>query len=77
MVNFISSYFIVFGVLFGGVFIGGVGVYLLGEFLFIVIIKLVNRLKIWVFVVVIGGMFDVVYSFERGLLEGNTRDIFK
>lgn len=64
MVNFINSYFIVLGVLIGGVFIGGFGVYLVGEVLFMVIIKFVNWLKIWVFVVVIGGIFDVVYSFE-------------
>lgn len=77
MVNFINSYFIALGVLIGGALIGGLGAYLAGEAPLTAITKLANRLKIWALVAAIGGTFDAVYSFERGILEGNTRDIFK
>ncbi|ABS74987.1 MULTISPECIES: YtrH family sporulation protein [Bacillus] len=77
MANFISSYFIALGVLLGGALIGGLGAYLSGEPPLTAITKLANRLKIWALVAAIGGTFDAVYSFERGLFEGNTRDIFK
>lgn len=42
-----------------------------------IITSLANRLKIWALVAAIGGTFDAVYSFERGIIEGNTRDIVK
>ncbi|SIC52364.1 Sporulation membrane protein ytrH [Mycobacteroides abscessus subsp. abscessus] len=34
-------------------------------------------IRIWAIVAAIGGTFDAVYSFERGLFQGETKDIFK
>lgn len=36
-----------------------------------------SSIRIWAIIVAIGGTFDTVYSFERGLLNGETKDIFK
>jgi hypothetical protein len=75
--NFINCYFIALGVLLGGAFIGGIGAYLSGQPPLSVIAELAKNLKIWALVAAIGGTFDAVYSFERGIFMGNTRDLFK
>lgn len=72
-----DSYFIAVGVLLGGSLIGGLAAFLTGKPPLTEIFRLSNTLKIWAIVAAIGGTFDAVYSFERGLLEGETRDIFK
>lgn len=36
-----------------------------------------SSIRIWAIIAAIGGTFDTVYSFERGLLNGETKDIFK
>ncbi|MBD1380103.1 YtrH family sporulation protein [Metabacillus arenae] len=77
MPNFIMCYFIALGVMLGGTLIGGIGAYLSGQPPLTYIFSLANRLKIWALVAAIGGTFDAVYNFERGILEGNTRDMFK
>ncbi|MBS2969992.1 YtrH family sporulation protein [Metabacillus sp. KIGAM252] len=74
---FIDSYFIALGVLLGGSIIGGIGAYLSGEPPMTTIVEFANRLKIWALVAAIGGTFDAFYSFERGLFNGETRDILK
>lgn len=72
-----DSYFIAAGVLLGGSFIGGLAAFLTGKPPLTEIFRLSNALRIWAIVAAIGGTFDAVYSFERGLLEGETRDIVK
>lgn len=41
------------------------------------IYRLSNSLRIWAIVAAIGGTFDAVYSFERGLMQGQTDDLVK
>lgn len=72
-----DSYFIAVGVLLGGSLIGGIAAFITGKPPLTEIFRLSNALRIWAIVAAIGGTFDTVYSFERGLLEGETRDIFK
>jgi hypothetical protein len=74
---FIQSYFIALGVLLGGAFIGGFGAFLTGEMPLTAIYRFANSLKIWALVAAIGGTFDTFYSVERGLFEGETRNIIK
>lgn len=75
--TFFNSYFIAFGVMLGGSLIGGLAAFITGEPLLTEIAKIASRVRIWAIIAAIGGTFDTVYSFERGFLEGGTRDIFK
>ncbi|WP_243386066.1 YtrH family sporulation protein [Bacillus kexueae] len=77
LMTFIKVYFIAFGVLFGGAIIGGLGAYLAGDAPLTSIFRLANKLKIWALVAAIGGTFDTFFSFERGLFEGQTKDVVK
>src|SRR3954454_10968858 len=74
---FLESYFIAFGVLIGGSIIGGLAAFITGKPPLTEIYRLSNMIRIWTIVTAIGGTFDAVYSFERGLLEGETKDLFK
>jgi hypothetical protein len=73
----IDSYFIALGVLLGGALIGGLGAFLTGKPPMTEIFRISSSIRIWAIVAAIGGTFDAVYSFERGLFEGETKDIFK
>lgn len=73
----IDSYFIALGVLVGGALIGGLGAFLTGKPLLTEIFRISSSIRIWAIVAAIGGTFDAVYSFERGLFDGDTKDIFK
>ncbi|MGJ7920440.1 YtrH family sporulation protein [Neobacillus sp. LXY-4] len=75
--SFIESYFIALGVILGGSIIGGLAAFLSGNPPLTAIYRLSNLLRIWAIVAAIGGTFDAVYSFERGLLQGETKDLFK
>nr|WP_043934120.1 YtrH family sporulation protein [Bacillus sp. EB01] len=75
--SFIESYFIALGVLLGGAIIGGIASFLTGQPALTAITRLSSSLRIWAIVAAIGGTFDAVYQFERGIFEGQTRDIFK
>ncbi|MFC4321069.1 YtrH family sporulation protein [Litchfieldia salsa] len=74
---FIHSYFIALGVLLGGCLIGGIGAFIAGEPPLTEIFRMANKLKIWALVAAIGGTFDAFNSFERGILNGQTKDLFK
>lgn len=73
----IDSYFLAFGVLLGGALIGGLGAFITGKPLMTEIFRISSSIRIWAIVAAIGGTFDAVYSFERGLFQGDTKDIFK
>jgi len=75
--TFFNSFFIALGVLLGGSLIGGLSAFLTGSPPLTEIYRLSNSLRIWAIVAAIGGTFDAVYNFERGLLQGETRDLFK
>ena len=74
---FFQSYFIAFGVLIGGSIIGGLAAFLTGKPPLTEIYRLSNMIHIWAIVTAIGVTFDAVSTFERGLLEGETKDLFK
>lgn len=74
---FLQSYFIALGVLLGGSIIGGFAAFLTGKPPLTEIFRLSNMIRIWAIVTAIGGTFDAVYTFERGLLQGETKDLFK
>ncbi|WP_144526152.1 YtrH family sporulation protein, partial [Bacillus pumilus] len=65
------------GVILGGAIMGGVGGYLSGEGGLWIIRSVGNGLKIWGVVGGMGGRFDGVYRFERGIFEGKRGDILK
>jgi hypothetical protein len=75
--SFIESYFIALGVLLGGSLIGGLAAFLTGQPLLTTVFRLSTLLRIWAIVAAIGGTFDAVYSFEKGLFHGATKDLFK
>ena len=75
--SYIQSYFIALGVLLGGTLIGGFAVFLTGQPLLTEIYRLSGLLGIWAIVVAIGGTDKAVFSFERGIFNGETKEIFK
>lgn len=77
MFFFIWSYFILLGIILGGLLIGVFVGFLIGKFFLYVMYIFSNSLKIWVIVGVIGGIFDMFYSFEWGFFEGVIKDVFK
>jgi hypothetical protein len=75
--TFIESYFIALGVILGGSLIGGIAAFLTGQPPLTAVYRLSTDLRIWAIVAAIGGTFDAVYTFERGIFNAETRDIFK
>ena len=71
---FLQSYFIALGVLIGGSIIGGIAAFLTGKPPLTAIFRLSNMIHIWAIVTAIGGTFDAVSTFERGILEGETKE---
>ncbi len=75
--TFVNSFFIALGVLLGGSLIGGISAFLLGQPPLTEIQRLADSLRIWAIVAAIGGTFDAVYNFERGLIQGETDSLIK
>lgn len=75
--TFFNSFFIALGVLLGGSIIGGLSAFLTGNPPLTEIYRLSNSLRIWAIVAAIGGTFDTVYNFERGLMQGETDYLIK
>jgi hypothetical protein len=74
---FIHCFFIAFGVIIGGAIIGSIGHFATGDAPLTSIGRIAERLRIWGIVAAIGGTFDAIANFERGLFDGSTMDIFK
>lgn len=74
--TFIHCYFIAFGVIIGGAIIGSIGSFLTGDAPVTAITRIAKSLRIWAIVAAIGGTFDAIANFERGL-NGSTIDVFK
>nr|WP_048826035.1 YtrH family sporulation protein [Bacillus sp. B-jedd] len=75
--TFIQSYFIALGVLLGGALIGGIASFMTGQPVLTTIARLSSSLRIWAIVAAIGGTFDPIYQIERGIFDGQTKDIVK
>ncbi|MBS4191589.1 YtrH family sporulation protein [Bacillus sp. FJAT-49705] len=76
-VSLIESYFIALGVVIGGSIIGALAAFLTGKPPLTEVIRISNLIRIWAIIAAIGGTFDTVYSFEKGFLDGQTKDLFK
>ena len=76
-VYLIQYYFIALGVMVGGSLIGSIGAFAVGDAPLTYMGQLAKRLRIWAIVAAIGGTFDAITNFEKGLFEGSTMDIFK
>lgn len=61
----------------GGALIGSIGAFATGEPPLTLMGRIANRLRIWAVVAAIGGTFDAISNFERGIFEGSTIDIVK
>lgn len=61
----------------GGSIVGSIGSFITGEPPLTAINRIAKGLRIWAIVAAIGGTFDAIATFEKGLLEGTTVDLFK
>ncbi|WP_170008766.1 YtrH family sporulation protein [Bacillus fonticola] len=75
--TFFNAYFIALGVMIGGSIIGSLGAFLMNKPPLTEMYLLSNSLRIWAIIAAIGGTFDTVYRLEGGLLNGETKDLFK
>ncbi|WP_186578391.1 YtrH family sporulation protein [Aquibacillus kalidii] len=75
--SMIQCYFIALGVVFGGSIIGSIGAFATGEPPFTLMGRIAKSLRIWAIVAAIGGTFDAISKFERGIFEGSTLDMVK
>ena len=74
---FIHCFFIALGVIIGGSLIGSIGDFATGDAPLASMGRIAERLRIWAIVAAIGGTFDAIANFERGLLDGSTIDLVK
>ncbi|SDJ65683.1 YtrH family sporulation protein [Salimicrobium halophilum] len=77
IISMIQCYFVAFGVIVGGSVIGSIGSFFTGEAPLTDMFRLARGLRIWAIVAAIGGTFDAISNFERGIFEGSTFDVFK
>lgn len=75
--TFIHCYFIAFGVVIGGSILGSIGSFITGDAPLTEMNRIAKGLRIWAIVAAIGGTFDAIAKFEKGLLDGSTIDLFK
>lgn len=75
--SFIHCFFIAFGVIMGGAVIGSIGSFATGDPPLTAINRIAKGLRIWAIVAAIGGTFDAIATFEKGLFEGTTMDLIK
>lgn len=77
VISMIQCFFIAFGVIVGGTIIGSIGSFLTGEAALTSMYRIAKGLRIWAIVAAIGGTFDAISNFEKGIFDGSTFDIFK
>ncbi|WP_138415337.1 YtrH family sporulation protein [Aquibacillus sediminis] len=75
--SMIQCYFIALGVIMGGSIIGSIGAFATGEPPLTLMGRIAKSLRIWAVVAAIGGTFDAISNFEKGIFEGSTIDIVK
>ncbi|RYG74898.1 sporulation protein [Lentibacillus lipolyticus] len=75
--QFIHCFFIAFGVVIGGTIIGSIGAFATGDAPFTQMKRISTSIRIWAIVAAIGGTFDAIANFEKGILDGSTYDLFK
>ncbi len=73
----IHCFFIAFGVMVGGSIIGSIGEFATGDAPLSAIGTIAKKLRIWAIAAAIGGTFDALSNFERGIFDGSTMDIFR
>lgn len=61
----------------GGTFIGSLAAFFSGESPFAAMIRIAHALKIWAIVAAIGGTFDAIENFQKGVLDGSTEQLIK
>ncbi len=76
-VSFIHCFFIAFGVMIGGTILGSIGSFLTGDAPLTSMNRIAKSIKIWAIVAAIGGTFDAIENFQKGLTDGSTFDLFK
>ena len=72
-----KAFFIAFGVIVGGSVLGGFAAFITNKPMLTETYELSANLRIWAIIAAIGGTFDTVYSLEKGLLDGDTKVLFK
>lgn len=77
IISMIQCFFIAFGVIVGGTIIGSIGSFLTGEAALTAMFRIAKGLRIWAIVAAIGGTFDAISNFEKGIFDGSTFDVFK
>lgn len=76
-VTIILDFFVAFGFLIGGCFLGGIGALLFGQPPLSLMETLAEKVKIWAVVAAIGGTIDTLSAIERGFLDGTHSEIIK
>ncbi|MDQ0160184.1 YtrH family sporulation protein [Alkalibacillus salilacus] len=77
VISIIKCFFIAFGVLTGGALFGSLGGYLTGQPPLSEMMLAAKKLRIWAIVAAIGGTFDAISTFERGIFEASTIDVIR
>lgn len=77
IVAFIKCFFISFGVLTGGALFGSLSAYLTGDPPINELIIAAKKLRIWAVVAAIGGTFDAISTFEKGIFESSSVELLK
>ncbi|MGM8215601.1 YtrH family sporulation protein [Bacillaceae bacterium W0354] len=73
----IKCFFISFGVITGGALFGSISAYLTGDPPISELVIAAKKLRIWAIVAAIGGTFDAISTFEKGIFEASSIELIK
>ncbi|PKR79276.1 sporulation protein [Halalkalibacillus sediminis] len=73
----IKCFFISFGVLAGGALFGSLSAYITGDPPISELLITAKKLRIWAIVAAIGGTFDAISTFEKGILDASSVELIK